>query len=235
MLVAGGDRGGPRAGSAVPSRVRLRLQGVLSFRALGHRRGSTRWVEWSRGELAPRPAWAPAPGAAWASGAAHLDSEEDTGFSAEPLRSQGFRLASVGGRSASGLGVCRGPAPRSIPGRRPRPGSRGPGGPCRPATCVSPTQDGSPRSRNSVDLVSSPLPMARAFLGMRRLGREALNQDLQKQPVPPAVGRGGTGSPLPAPSAHPTPAFGSQCPCRPRLRGSPHTMLLALSRPGLGS
>lgn len=56
----------------------------------------------------PRPAWAPDLGVARASGAAHLDSKEDTGFSAEPLRSQGFRLASVGswhGRSASGLGA----------------------------------------------------------------------------------------------------------------------------------
>lgn len=209
-----GTEAAPEAGGAVP-RVRLRLQGVLSFRALGHRRGSTRWVEWSRGELAPRPAWAPAPGAAWASGAAHLDSEEDTGFSAEPLRSQGFRLASVGGRSASGLGVCRGPAPHSIPGRRPRPGSRGPGGPRRPATCVSPTQDGSPCSRNSVDLVSSPLPMAKAFLGMRRLGREALNQDLQKQPVPPAVGQGAQEAPRLHPQRTPHPPLGASAPAVP--------------------
>lgn len=106
---------------------------------------------------------------------------------------------------------AEGPAP----GRRPRPGSRGPGGPRRPATCVSPTQDGSPCSRNSVDLVSSPLPMAKAFLGMRRLGREALNQDLQKQPVPPAVGQGAQEAPRLHPQRTPHPPLGASAPAVP--------------------
>lgn len=100
VLVTGkGQRRPQRQGCSVP-RVRLRLKGALSFGALGHRRGSARWNGMEqRGELAPSPAWAHRPGRrASLPGAAHLDSKEDTGFSAELLRSQGFRPASVGSR-----------------------------------------------------------------------------------------------------------------------------------------
>lgn len=103
-------------GCSVP-RVRLRLKGALSFGALCHRRGST-----ARNEThvnCPSPASAPPDSPRGLPRAAHLDSNEDTGFSTELLRSQGFRPASVNSdstRRASALGGRSGaPSPCPCP------------------------------------------------------------------------------------------------------------------------
>lgn len=112
-----GTKEAPETGCSVP-RVRLRLKGALSFGALCHGRGSramerNRHVNWSVAASAPPASRLRPPRAA------HLDSNEDTGFSTELLRSQGFRPASVNsfyGRRVSGL---RGIPVSPIPGRRP--------------------------------------------------------------------------------------------------------------------
>lgn len=112
-------------------------------------------TEWNR--HVSRRRRPPGPSDAWRGlpGAAHLDSKEDTGFSAELLRSQGFRPASVGsghGRSLRAGGGAQSLAPR------PSPLAGGLHGVCMallsPRGC--PTQDASSRSLDLLDLDLCP-------------------------------------------------------------------------------